>query len=443
MADPAHYSSDEEGEHFIGGAEGVLGDGKVVAELDSEGEGQPGDSGYESDLEDDTGGAQEQEDASIHTFDAHKETVFAVAWSPAHADLVATGGGDDKAFIWRVGQDAFEQTGGKTFELLGHTDSVVSLAFNSSGAVLATGGLDGRVKLWESSSGRNLHTLEGPAEGVEWLAWHPRGDVIIAGSEDFTVWMWNGQNGACMQVFSGHSGSVRCGCFSPDGKLVVSGGGEGDASLRIWEPKTGECLQSIHGHGFHTEGLTAVAVHPDSTVAISGAEDGSVCVSNIHTGRVVGTLTGHDDSVETASFSHVQPVAVTGSVDGKLIIWDIATLTSRGVCSHPEGVIKAVCHPSAPLVYTACLDGVVRCWDLRTGVCVSGRAGHSEGVQDIAVSPDGSLVLSGSDDHTARVSLACHQTPSKLVHQAGGRGLRPSLGGCPSDSLHLAGGGTA
>lgn len=58
----------------------------------------------------------------------------------------------------------------------------------------------GRVCIWESSSGRCVHSLEGPGESVDWVAWHPRGDVILAGSEDFTAWMWNAQSGDMMQV---------------------------------------------------------------------------------------------------------------------------------------------------------------------------------------------------------------------------------------------------
>lgn len=46
-------------------------------------------------------------------------------------------------------------------------------------------------------------------------------------------------------MFSGHSGPVTCGSFTPDGKGVVTGGGEGDASLRLWNPKTGECTLTV------------------------------------------------------------------------------------------------------------------------------------------------------------------------------------------------------
>lgn len=123
-----------------------------------------------------------------------------MAWSPTQPDLVATGGADDRGYLWRVGQEAFEETGGAVVELGGHTDTVGSLAFSADGASLASGGLDGRVKVWEPSTGRCVQTLEGAGDAVEWLAWHPKGAVVLAGSADFTAWMWLAATGACMQV---------------------------------------------------------------------------------------------------------------------------------------------------------------------------------------------------------------------------------------------------
>lgn len=46
---------------------------------------------------------------------------------------------------------------------------------------------------------------------------------------------------------------MSAGCFTPDGKEVVTVGGEGDASLRVWSPKTGECSVTLQRHPFHEE----------------------------------------------------------------------------------------------------------------------------------------------------------------------------------------------
>lgn len=127
---------------------------------------------------------------------------------------------------------------------------------------------------------------------MEWVVWHPKGDVVLAGSEDFTMWMWLAASGQCMQVFSGHSGPVVAGAFTPDGKAVVSVGGEGDATLRVWNPKTGECVSTLQGHPFHSEGLTCMGLSPDGSAAITGAQDGSLRVSNIQSGRVLAAPAG-------------------------------------------------------------------------------------------------------------------------------------------------------
>ena len=69
------------------------------------------------------------------------------------------------------------------------------------------------------------------------------------------AWSWRSPLASSeLQVFYGHTGAVRCGQFTPDGKAVVTGGGEGDATLKVWDPKSGSCTGTIQGHGFHEAG---------------------------------------------------------------------------------------------------------------------------------------------------------------------------------------------
>jgi ribosome assembly protein SQT1 len=281
------------------------------------------------------------EDDSLQVFDGHGDAVLAVAWSPAPApggsaaslDLVATGGQDDGAFLWRVGQDALEATGGtlSTTRLEGHTDSVASVAFSANGLLLATGGLDGCVRVWEpaatlranDAANANANTtnppgllrvLDGPGGGVDWITWHPRGEVVLAGCEDYTAWMWLARTGQCIGVLTGHGGAVAAGAFTPDGRTVVTAGGAGDASLRRWNPKTGECTGVLSGHPFHPGegaakqqgsedeeeeedddeggGLTCLSIHADGVACLTGASDGTLRVSNLQTMRVIASPEG-------------------------------------------------------------------------------------------------------------------------------------------------------
>ena len=93
-------------------------------------------------------------------------------------------------------------------------------------------------------------------------------------------------------MFTGHSGPVAAGAFTPDGKTIISCGGEGDASLCCWNPKTGECTSTLQGHTFHADALTCMGVHREGALVITGAQDGSVRVSNISSNRVLASPEG-------------------------------------------------------------------------------------------------------------------------------------------------------
>ncbi|KAE9457445.1 hypothetical protein C3L33_10650, partial [Rhododendron williamsianum] len=204
--------------------------------------------------------------------------LYTVACSPTDGTLVATGSGDDKGFLWRIGE------GDWAFQLQGHENSVCSLAFSTDGQLLASGSLDGIVQIWDINSCNLKCTLDGPGGGIEWVRWHPRGHLVLAGSEDSTVWMWNADKSSFLNMFSGHGSSVTCGDFTPDGKTICTG--SDDATLRIWNPRSGENIHVVRGHPYHTDGLTCLTITSDSTLALTGSKDSSVHIVNITTGKV-------------------------------------------------------------------------------------------------------------------------------------------------------------
>uniref|UniRef100_A0A7N0UP15 Angio-associated migratory cell protein n=1 Tax=Kalanchoe fedtschenkoi TaxID=63787 RepID=A0A7N0UP15_KALFE len=365
----------------------------------------------EDDLGSDRAGADfeyNDEDDSMHTFTGHTGELYAVVCSPTDPSLVATGGGDDKGFLWRIGQ------GDWAFELQGHNDSLSTLVFSNDGLLLASGSLDGVIKVWDMPSGNLRCTLDGPAGGIEWLRWHPRGHLLLAGSEDSTLWMWNADKGAYLNMFTGHASSVTCGDFTPDGKTICSG--SDDATLRVWNPQTGDTLHVVRGHPYHTEGLTCMAMKTGSagsTLAITGSKDGSVHIVNINTGKVVTSLiahldpahpeTAHSDSVECVGFAPSSLWAATGGLDQKLIIWDLDHSVPRSVCDHPDGVTCLTWIGSSRYVATGCLDGKVRVWDSLSGQCARTFSGHLDAIQALAASANLDFIVSSSLDGTARV----------------------------------------
>ncbi|XP_073316957.1 uncharacterized protein [Primulina huaijiensis] len=220
--------------HDEGQGEDFLDESDIINEYDVDEEELPD--------ADDEGGSDGEEDVvddSIHIFTGHTGELYTAACSPTDPTLVATGGGDDKGFLWKINQ------GDWSFALEGHQDSVSCLAFSLDGKLLASGGLDGVVKIWDTASGDLRCTLEGPTGNIEWVRWHPKGHLILAGSDESSVWMWNADKAAFLNVFTGHGSSVTCGDFTPDGKVICSG--SDDATMRVWNPRTGEIIHVVRG----------------------------------------------------------------------------------------------------------------------------------------------------------------------------------------------------
>mmetsp|Transcript_35280 Transcript_35280/g.48973 ORF Transcript_35280/g.48973 Transcript_35280/m.48973 type:complete len:418 (+) Transcript_35280:412-1665(+) len=386
---------------------------EVLADL-NEDDVEPAGEDDEEDLEEDGNEDEKDEgedldmedvpDDALNVLRAHSDAVVSVAWHPSDPTVAASGGCDDKAFLFRIAGEGPEAAV-EQVELSGHTDTVSSLGFSSDGSLLATAGLDGKVLIWDAQ-GSGKQSLEGPAEGVEFLSWHPRGPVVLAGSEDFSAWMWNATTGACMQVFTGHSGSVTCGMFTPDGKNIVTG--SADATVRIWDPKTGACSFLVQGHPFHEGPVTCLDASGSSGLVLSGSEDFTARLCTLVGGKVKGTLQGHTDSVECVKLGpagQASSWAATGSMDGNLMVWDLQSLQARTTCPNgkQDGVVQLAWHPTDPVVFTASLDGILRAFDCRTGQCVRTLGGHTAGIQSISVRNDGKYVLTGSDDNTVRM----------------------------------------
>ena len=74
--------------------------------------------------------------------------------------------------------------------------------------MLASGSVDGTMKLWDASTGKLLSTLTGHAGPVSSVAWSLDGKVLASGSLDKTVKLWDASTGNLLSTLAGHAGSV-------------------------------------------------------------------------------------------------------------------------------------------------------------------------------------------------------------------------------------------
>ncbi|KAJ2798235.1 60S ribosomal subunit assembly or modification protein [Coemansia helicoidea] len=395
MSDPARAREDEDVEEmYVDESEiaGVVADGAEPAadmmddDDDDEEEGDYGEEGAAGP----GGGEVLVEDDSVQGFFAHKEPVFAIDLHPKMPTLAVSGGGDDKAYVWRT------DTGEEVAALDKHEDSVCSAQFSRDGTLVATGGMDGKINVYSVDDRRRCAQLDGPDE-VQWMDWHPKGNVLLAGANDGSLWMWSLPAGSFMSVFSGHSGPVNCGRFTHAGRNIVSGSEDG--TLIVWDPKTAAIVHQLspRDERFHQDGITCLDISKDDQVILTGSMDTTAKLTRIN-GSILGSLDHATESVECVGLCGVLPLAATGSVDGTLNIWDINTMRLRTSLRHDDTVTRLKWHADSPLVTSASMDCTVRTWDARTGDCVRTWNGHQAGIMDFALSADGKHVVTASDD---------------------------------------------
>src|SRR3989442_6467482 len=193
---------------------------------------------------------------------AHTDTTFAFALSPDEHTL-ASGSMDGSVKLWEVENRALLWSGW-------HTQGTTCLAFSPDGSLLASGGSDATVRLWEASLGTPLEDIPHPCP-VFSASWSPDGRLLASGDVAGTTRLWeigHSEPATCVQTLSGHTNLVRNLAFAPDGSILVSA--SWDSTVKLWQLASGRCLETLVGH---TERVKALTWSPDGgTLARGGRE---------------------------------------------------------------------------------------------------------------------------------------------------------------------------
>ena len=159
----------------------------------------------------------------------------------------------------------------------------------------------------------------------------------------------------------------------------------------------------------HTDQVSSVAVSADGRLALSGSDDRTVKVWDLTSGQERRTLAGHAHEVRSVAVSADGRLALSASYDRTVKVWDLTSgQERRTLAGHARAVNSAAVSADGRLALSASYDRTVRVWDLTSGQERRTLAGHTGTVRSVAVSADGRLALSGSDDRTVRRTLAGH-----------------------------------
>ncbi|WP_078618114.1 MULTISPECIES: helix-turn-helix domain-containing protein [unclassified Streptomyces] len=297
------------------------------------------------------------------------------------------------------------QSGAFAGRLSGHTGPVNGVAFSPGGRLLATASTDATVRLWGGPGLRSpVATLTGYGAPLLSVAFAPDGRTLAAAGGDGTVRLWRLPERRAAGVLYGHAGAVRSVAFSPDGATLVSGGADG--TVRLWDVRTRKVRAVLRGH---TDAVHAVAFGPDGRRVVSGSADRTVRLWRVRDGRST-VLRGHADAVLGVAFAPDGRSVASGGADRTVRIWDVTGRDGDGdgdgdgdetvLRGHSDDVNAVAYTRDGTAVVSVSGDGTAKVWDTAGNRVTETLTGHTDYVLAVAVGP-GSRLATGSFDRSA------------------------------------------
>jgi eukaryotic-like serine/threonine-protein kinase len=320
-------------------------------------------------------------------------------------------------------------------------------AMTDDGTLIASGGEDKTVRIWDRKTAALLHSLRGQAGDITALAFDPVGRTLVSAGMDLAIHVWDVGTGKPVATLPGHTARIRSLKFAPDGAHFLSISDDG--SIRLWQSNPYEQSCILRGHASY---VYAVAFMRDGSRVVSGAWDQTVRIWNAASGRSLSVITdagpgfittlavaqdgrtiatGHKtDEWATAqaflwdadtgrqldhfSFGHGESHDLVFNRAGTRLWagWDYAGAGVADLGVHPVAMSPLVSHysthslalsPDEGRLALGGPDGKVRLVDAATGVQLREWTAHVGAVRALAFCPNRPLLASASSDATIRV----------------------------------------
>jgi len=246
----------------------------------------------------------------------HTNGIVSVAFSP-DGKILASGGWDSDIIIWDViTKRPLCQP------LTGHTDAVMSLAFSPDSKTLVSGSRDKTIILWDVTTQQPLgQPLTGHRGEVTNLGFSPDGKFLASGGSDSTVILWDFTNRLQFgQPLRDHQSMVKCVAFSPDGKILVSSSNK----ITLWNVLTRQpCHLPIPDN---QDKFSRVIFSPDGETLVLVDSSFNIHLWDPTTQKKIGQpFIGHWGSIWSMAFNSHYNILASGSADGSIILWDAST----------------------------------------------------------------------------------------------------------------------
>ncbi len=269
--------------------------------------------------------------------------------------LLAIGGDDQKIRLWDVDQKTFlqHQFGQQ------HEDWIRGVAFSPDKSRLVTVCQDGHVRLWNVQNGTQTQRFENAGRGAQKVVFHPQGTSIAVCGFDMNVKVYDVATGSLKQTLAAHGTNQRTIAFSPDGSLLAVGGRTG--VVRVWQLSSGKVLADLKGDGRR---INAIAFSENGQRLAVAGDGPFITVWNPLDGSLLQTLPERPGKTFSLTFCG-DDVLATGESDNAIRLWNLKTLQNTAtLLGHTGTIATMIYEPTTQRLITGSFDTTFRFWNV-------------------------------------------------------------------------------
>jgi WD40 repeat protein len=356
---------------------------------------------------------------SIRKIEGHAGSFskVALAFSP-DSQVLATGGGDSLVRLWDAKNWSFARS------LQGVEYSIGAVAVTADGATVASDG-SGSTVLWNALEGRFLRRAQENKETsygcVCSIGFSPDSRLLASGTRLATTLIWDTDSGRIVSSVKHSSEDAvvprRSVAFLPSGTALLLGAmTEGrEPNTRelppvIWDLSAQKVLRNLTGEP-HTYGTFQwaypIAVSPDGKFIATASRDNVINLFDGQTGQFVRSVKAGQIAPDALAFSADGRILASASTDvpsSVIELWEVATGASlRTIDTHTYHVLSLAFSPDNRTLASAGEDKMIKLWNPDDGTQAGSLRGHSGSVTSLAFAVKKNILLSGSNDGSLKI----------------------------------------
>jgi eukaryotic-like serine/threonine-protein kinase len=263
------------------------------------------------------------------------------------------------------------------------------IAFDRKGELLAVSWGDGRVGLYDASTGahRRMVTVGTSEAGFYMpIALSPGGDLLATSGPGEVVQVHAVAAEGEPRVLGRHASSVRSLAFSPDGNRLASA--SDDRTAKVWDMQAAKELLTLQGH---TSKVVSIAFSPDGELIATASDDGTLRLWGRQTGQALLVLHSEIGAPEVVAFSPDGTRVALGSYKAS-VVYQMTGRLGRHLPGHGFMTASLAFHPRKAVLASASRDNDITLWDVPTGKELERWKGFPGLAGSLVFSPDGRLL---------------------------------------------------